>query len=235
MAEVPAGTTRDMDDRSPTFAEPRSPAFEDCYFYHSMDIPNHGEVRGDFDLRGRESDYLGHVDLAGKTVLEIGTASGHLCFWMERQGARMVAYDLSEKHEWDIVPYSRLDFTEYVRERKAHVRSINDSWWFAHRRFDSKARVVYGSVYELPDTLRRFDVVTMGAILLHLRDPFRAIEKAAAATDDVIVITELAPPARDRALASLWKGRFVRFLPDAATAEPWETWWQLSPEFIVEV
>ena len=65
-----------------------------CYFYHTMDIPGYGTVYGEWDLRGRESSYLGNVRFKGKSVLEIGTASGHLCFYMEKQGAEVVAYDL---------------------------------------------------------------------------------------------------------------------------------------------
>ena len=56
---------------------------EDCDFYHMVDIPGHGLVKGQWDLRGREADYLGAVPLNGRSVLEIGPASGHLSFWME--------------------------------------------------------------------------------------------------------------------------------------------------------
>lgn len=60
---------------------------EDCYFYHVMDVPGHGTVGGQFDLRGAEDDYLGKVGLAGQRVLEIGPASGFLTFHMESRDA----------------------------------------------------------------------------------------------------------------------------------------------------
>src|SRR5208337_1299521 len=53
----------------------------DCYFYHTMDVPGYGHVEGEWDLRGKETQYLGGVALKGKRVLEIGTASGFLCFY----------------------------------------------------------------------------------------------------------------------------------------------------------
>jgi len=59
-------------------------------FYHTMDLPTHGTVHGQWDLRGREASYLGNIFLQGKRVLEIGTASGHLCTTMERMGAEVV-------------------------------------------------------------------------------------------------------------------------------------------------
>jgi hypothetical protein len=225
-----------MNDQLPVFAQARVvSSVEDCYFYHSMDIPDHGAVAGEWDLRGREREYLGGVDLAGKTVLEIGTASGHLCFWMEKQGAQMSAYDLSENQEWDLVPYSTHDLTQQIRGRKAHMRKINNSWWFAHERFKSKARVAYGTVYDLSDKLGRFDVVTLGSILRHLRDPFLAMQRAASVSLDTMIVTDRPLPACDQAIALTSNGRLVRFLPDARTGEPLETWWDLSPNFIAEV
>src|SRR5262249_47749227 len=99
-------------------------SLDDCYFYHTMELPGHGLVRGEWDLRGREAAYLGHVPLAGRRVLEVGTASGHLCFAMEKSGADVVAYDLSEHDEWDIVPYAGLDVARHVRERQEHIRRL---------------------------------------------------------------------------------------------------------------
>lgn len=105
------------------WAEPKPVAnIDDCYFYHTMDIPGHGTVAGEWDLRGREAAYLGNVDLKGKRVLEVGTASGHLCFAMERMGADVVGYDLSEKQDWDVVPYHALDLFTVVGRRTHAAR-----------------------------------------------------------------------------------------------------------------
>ncbi len=35
-------------------------------------------------------------------------------------------------------------------QRSAHIARINNSWWFNHRAFGSRARVVYGTVYGIP-------------------------------------------------------------------------------------
>ena len=52
-----------------------------------MEIPGHGLVTGQWDLRGGVDDYLGKVAFAGQRVLEIGPASGFLTFEMEKRGA----------------------------------------------------------------------------------------------------------------------------------------------------
>src|SRR6516225_6733673 len=105
------------------FAEPRAVTkTADCIFYHTMDIPGHGLVEGEWDLRDNPAAYLGNVDVSGKRVLEIGTASGFLCFYMERQGAEVIAYDISEHQAWDLVPYARCDYGEEVKRNKQGIR-----------------------------------------------------------------------------------------------------------------
>src|SRR5215208_3579534 len=89
-----------------TYTPLRAPASaDDCHFYHWMEIPGHGLVGGDWDLRGAEAEYLGHVALAGLRVLEIGPASGGLTFHMESQGAEVVAVELPPGGGWDTVPH----------------------------------------------------------------------------------------------------------------------------------
>ena len=60
-----------------------------------MTVAGLGTITGEWDLRANVRAYLGGVALQGKRVLEIGTASGFLCFAMERMGAEVISYDLS--------------------------------------------------------------------------------------------------------------------------------------------
>src|SRR3974390_1138479 len=53
---------------------------------HATELPAGTVLPGGWDLRGKESAYLGGVDIAGKRVFELGPATGYLTFWMERQG-----------------------------------------------------------------------------------------------------------------------------------------------------
>jgi hypothetical protein len=48
----------------------------DCYFYYTMEVPGHGVMHGNWDLRRGVDAYLGNVAFAGQRVLEIGPASG---------------------------------------------------------------------------------------------------------------------------------------------------------------
>jgi hypothetical protein len=215
------------------WAEPRKNlSLGDCEFYHTMDIPGHGVVEGLFDLRGGEKAYLGNVDLKGKRVLELGPASGHLCFSMETMGAEVVSYDLSDEQEWDIVPYAGYDCAEHIRQRKLHMRKINNGYWLAHEAFNSKAKVAYGSVYDVPGDIGQFDVCTFCTILLHIRDPFLALQRATAHVRETVIVTDLVTDVpRERLLSN---SRMARFVPDADRCEPYETWWWLAPGLIAE-
>lgn len=220
------------------WAEPRDITdISDCYFYHTMDIPGYGIVPGEWDLRGKEAAYLGNVSFKGKRVLEIGTASGFLCFTMEKLGAEMVAYDLSDKQEWDMVPYAGIDYKEYIAKRQRHIRQLNNGFWFAHKAFDSAAKVMYGTVYEIPDDIGQFDICTFGSILLHLRDPFLALQRVTAHVKETVIVTDFFPRLRGQILSAievLTDSRLIRFLPDAKRKNTYDSWWALSPKLISE-
>ena len=156
------------------YAAPRSPSFEDCDFYHSMDIPWYGAVSGQWDLRPNVAAYLGNTDFQNKRVLEIGPASGFLTNYMEVQGAEVVALDLPVDYGWDIVPRPQSK-VEWMAERKKHMERLHNSFWFVHSANKSKAKVIYGKAIELPDEVGTFDVSIMAGILLHSRDPIGII------------------------------------------------------------
>jgi hypothetical protein len=69
------------------YASPRVVTrLEDCFFYHSIEIPGYGLVEGPWDLRASIGDYLGGVDLCGKRVLELGTATDSSAFTWSGMG-----------------------------------------------------------------------------------------------------------------------------------------------------
>lgn len=230
------------------YAIPRAvDSVDDCRFYHTMDLPGVGLQRGPWDLRNGITDYLGRVAFGGKRVLEIGTASGFVCFEMERRGAEVVAYDLSdETGEWDLVPFGGVPPTAFAAERSQGMRQINNSFWFAHAALSSKARMVYGPVYEVPAGIGPVDVAVFGSVLLHIRDPFLALQRALHLTRESVIVTE--PASRSvRALSHLprWThlpvARSARlptnlgFLPNPRAGYPCETWWRITPWTITTV
>ena len=208
---------------------------ERCYFYHTTDIPGHGQVEGEWDLRSGVDAYLGHIGVAGKRVLDVGAATGFLTWHLERAGATVTSYDLSPAQSWDIVPISSLDVADHARVRKNHIGAINNGYWLCHRAFGSSARMVHGTVYAMDDALGPVDVSVFGSILLHLRDPFLALHNALRLTRETVVVAEILPGAH---VLSRWTsrllGRSQQFKPRFERGRPWETWWNLPPALVVE-
>jgi len=191
----------------------------DCYFYHTVDLPGLGVQKGEWDLRGNIGAYLGDLDFEGKRVLDVGTANGYLCFEMERRGAEAVGYDLSENFDWDGVPYNAIPPLEKMAAGRQHFRKMNNAFWLTRRLLNSKARMINGTVYDIPQDIEKFDISIFGSILLHVRDPFLALQRAAAITREHIVVT-------DRYVET------TQFVPDPATGQL-DTWWLFSPDLIV--
>jgi hypothetical protein len=231
---------------------------EECVFYHTMEIPGYGLVQGQWDLRETVDDYLGHVKFSAKRVLELGKASGFLTFHMERQGAEVIAYDLSEHDDWDVVPFARLlrsqseihplyppgvrDWRDFLRIRRQGIAQLNNGFWLAHRAHGSHARLVTGTAYTVPEAIGPVDVATFGSILLHLRDPFLALFRALRLARETAIVTDIAPDSvqhvgsrGDEAAAVLARslGAYAKFVPDPAEGGPLDIWWQLSPELVV--
>jgi hypothetical protein len=229
------------------FVPPRSVEdLADCSFYHTMDIPGVGHVEGLWDLREGIDAYLGKVDFRGKRVLEIGTASGFVCFAMEARGANVIAYDLSQDYDWDIVPFPHVT-DAHVETRKREIRRLNNAFWLAHKANGSSARVAYGTAYNVPETIGSVDIATYCCVLLHLRDPFLALAQGARLAGESVIIVEPFGRlfllrrllTRLRIAASRVSQRWelagspsMRFIPNARRGGPDDSWWILGPEIL---
>jgi SAM-dependent methyltransferase len=213
------------------YATPRDVlSLDECYFYHTMDVPGHGTVAGEWDLRGQIDPYLGHFDFGGKRVLDVGAASGILSFHMEEQGAEVVSFDLSDEYDWDIVPFAANDAAGMRQERRHHLRRINNGYWLCHKAFGSRARMVNGVVYDIPQAIGPVDVAVFGSILLHLRDPFLALENAARLARETMIVADLSPYGR---FASRYR-RNARFMPRADAPEGISDGWFRLPPLLVQ-
>ena len=197
---------------------------DECYFYQAIDLPGIGEQKGEWDLRGEVDSYLGGVSVEGRRVLELGTANGFLCFEMERRGAEVVAHDLGEDDEWDLVPFDGHVTLADQEERRDLARRLNNAWWLTHDLLGSSAQVVYGSIYDMPSSVGDVDIATFGSILCHLRDPFLALHRVTTLVRETVIVTDVLPEKQRRSAGELF------FLPDSTLQA--DIWWRLSPEIV---
>jgi SAM-dependent methyltransferase len=196
-------------------------SLEECHFYHVTDLPGVGTVGEHWDLRRTIDAYLGQVDFQGRRVLDVGTASGFLSFEMERRGADVVSFDVPDGRLLNHVPYANPAFDEagLLDSMAASSNRLKNSYWFAHRAFGSRARVHYGDIYALPESLGTFDVVVFGMVLPHLRDPFLALQSGARLSRDRVVVIQQSLPYDDAVM---------HFMPDPATCSDPRDWWYMS-------
>jgi SAM-dependent methyltransferase len=206
--------------------------YSDGYFYQTIDLPGLPTIAGAWDLRKGCKAYLGNLDYSGKRVLEIGAANGFLTFSMERLGAEVVPFDLSPGTLGDIMKRPERDYHAFEVEYRRVVGGLNRAWGHAREAFGSRTELVHGSAYALPSAIGAVDITLFGSVLLHLRDPYSALEQAARVTRGRIVVTDLhAPPFRDKSIPRNHDLR-AGMLFDPSEGEDPCTWWFHSPRGI---
>jgi tRNA (mo5U34)-methyltransferase len=143
---------------------------------------------GWFDLRPIV-DTLPWPDVRGKRCLDVGTSDGFLAFELERRGAsEVVAVDLADHLLWDWPEHLRAGGVEYLRavagpEKGAGLR-------IARELRGSSVDYRQISAYDLnPELVGEFDVVVCGSMLLHLRDPMRALAAIRSVCRDAFLCT----------------------------------------------
>jgi SAM-dependent methyltransferase len=144
------------------------------HWYHSIELAPGVVTPGHVDLRALPAAVLPD-SLAGRRALDVGTFDGFWAFEMEQRGAEVVAID---------VP--RLDAAEWPpinRERLAAAADEMDielgrGFRIAAEALGSRVRRVELPVYDLDtDAIGGpVDFAFLGAMLLHVRDPVRALE-----------------------------------------------------------
>jgi len=162
---------------------------EHPFWYHTIDIAPRVATKGWFDLRPIV-DQLPWPDVRGKRCLDIGTFDGYLAFELERRGASdVVAIDVEDHLLWDWPPDYRA--RDLPRDPGFTGPPKGAGFRLAHELMGSKVDWRALNIYDLsPDAIGTFDVVVCGTLLLHLRDPIRALEAVRSVTSGVFLSSE---------------------------------------------
>jgi tRNA (mo5U34)-methyltransferase len=158
-------------------------------WYHSIDVAPGVTTKGMFDNR-HALPIIPFPDLRGKRCLDVGTCDGLYALHMERQGAsEVVAVDLPDLSALDYPPEIR--HSQLFDLSQSDMRSRHGGLSVLRDVLETKIDWRGASVYDLnPEDFGTFDVVVVGSLLLHLRDPVRALDAVRGVVGDSLVLAE---------------------------------------------
>jgi SAM-dependent methyltransferase len=143
-------------------------------WYHTIDLPDGRFTPGYVDWR-RHARRVLPSSLAGMRCLDVGTYDGFWAFEMESRGASVVAIDVKTLDAAAWPPVNRAKLTA---DSEAFGLELGRGFRIASGLRGSSVQRVACDVLDLnADAVGgSFDLVFLGALLLHLRDPIRALE-----------------------------------------------------------
>lgn len=171
-------------------------------WYHTFEFPGGLKTKGTYDNAPTLPHYHFPASLGGKTAIDIGTADGFFAFELERRGASVLAIDPNQFDgalPTDVAGAKTQQYAEAYANMAAYshkyqdvmellnMRSLNH-FLIARDLFDSQANYQNGSIYDLHQWGKKFDVVMCGDLIEHLKNPLWGLENLVTVTGELCVI-----------------------------------------------
>ncbi len=194
-------------------------------WYHTLELAPRVVTPGWLDTRGIVEKIPFPDDLTGKRCLDIGTFDGFWAFEMERRGAdEILGIDVLDPYGWDWPAGSDEETIRIMDRRKAGGSGFD----LAVKQFGSKVTRRELSVLDLdPADVGQFDLVYLGSLLVHLRDPVTALERVRSVCRGSLIVVDGVDPL----LSALFR-RFPIAQLDGR-GRPW--WWYPNTAGMVRI
>jgi 2-polyprenyl-3-methyl-5-hydroxy-6-metoxy-1,4-benzoquinol methylase len=182
-------------------AEFQARCAENSYWYHSYYFDNGFIQRGDYDIGQDVADYGFPQSMVGMSVLDIGTGSGWFATYFEQLGADVTVTDARGYCDFDIfgrdcypsVSSEKVTPDRVLPEEKCvYYSPVSKGFWIMKDILGLKATYVNARIYEIcPEMFggKKFDLVFMGSLLMHLRDPIGALMAAHSVCEHQLIAT----------------------------------------------
>ncbi|HEV2310600.1 MAG TPA: methyltransferase domain-containing protein [Acidimicrobiia bacterium] len=172
------------------------------FWYHSYYFDNGFEVRGDYNIGPDIASYGFPDDLAGATVLDIGTGAGWFAHYFHQRGAVVTAVDVRGPMDYDAFgvferpggmgarPPDRLD----ADGQPIYFSPSSGAFWLMRDLLGADIGFKNARATDVcPDLFggQRFDLVFLGALLCHVRDPIGALMAARSVCAGQVVASTL--------------------------------------------
>ena len=166
---------------------------DELLWYHTIDVGPGATTAGWFDLR-HALPVMPFPDVKGARCLDIGTWDGFYAFELERRGAaEVVAVDVPDLRDIDYPPEVRADPALDLSQTDAQPRPAG--FRLLHDELGSAVTWRAGNIYDLdPEELGTFDLVVIGSLLVHLRDPVRALDAVRRVTRGSLLVADYVSP-----------------------------------------
>lgn len=216
-----------------TFADrARQLGFQDVsryYWYHTIDLGEGLITPGLYDYRETVRDFHFPADMRGKTVLDVGSATGFFAFEFERRGARVVSTELPSLNDLDRFPGQNVENSlrkiermifpdgldlESMRpgcsERELYRCLLEGPFQFCKERLGSRIERCYSTIYDLSaektGVRDGFDLVFVGDVLLHTLYPLKALAALAPLCRDTLMLAQMLPDGPQEPPAMVYTG-----------------------------
>jgi SAM-dependent methyltransferase len=214
--------------RSDRAAAARRAIAANPHWYHTLELAPGVTTPGRIDLRKTAAKVLPD-DLTGRRALDVGTFDGFWAFELEKRGADVVAIDIDSVGGAQLPPNNRAALEQTADDWKVELgRGFRLSAELLHSRvtrigcnvLDLSRETIGGPV----------DLVFMGALLVHLRDPVGALERIFATLapggelyqlEGVSLRLSLLHPRRPVAYVQMLETEFNWWYPNSAALRAW--------------
>lgn len=208
------------------------------YWYHSYYFDNGFVQRGDYDIGRDVSEYRFPANLEGISVLDIGTGGGWFATYFEQLGADVTVTDVRGYCDFDV--YGRDQYPPLATEkpipdrimpdgREIYYSPVSQGFWIMKDTLGLKAKYVNARVYDICPELfdgKKFDLVFMGSVLMHLRDPIGALMAAHSVCNNQLIASTYLLPDKP-----FMKEPYMRMREGAADGI---SWWIPNYQCLVE-
>ena len=185
-------------------------------WYHTLELAPGVVTPGWFDTRAVAGSVCLPASLDGGRCLDVGTFDGFWAFELERRGAEeVVAIDVLRPEQWDWPAGSSDAVAAALDSRKQR----GEGFVLAAQALGSRVERRERSVYDLdPAQDGEYDLVYVGSLLLHLRDPVGALQRVRSICRGELVLCDA---------VDVWLTRIAHGRPLAGldgVGRPW--WWK---------